>query len=364
MSELPTIEQALKLTKEGNREAALQLVIAILKTDPNYLEAWLLAASLTDDRKQQAHALRQVLTLRPDDSWAAEQLHKLEDKAEVGEDVLPGKKVVSSAKAATLEHATIRRTSLFRIGGITLAGIAVIMVGTIFALSVLPPTLPDAGEIKTPTPTRLSPTNTPTLSSASLEPTPDLVASPDNSTPTTTPTPPGQEPSPPGSETAVVIKVIDGDTIEVDLNGRIVEVQYLGIYAPTLDDLCGTQAAEFNASLVDGQTVDLVREISDTDNEGRLLRHVYIGSLFVNAEMIAKGYALAAIVPPDVGQAEYFMQLEQQARENGLGCLDTLVTEPVPSEVGGTPPGAGDASTAEPLPPVSDGPPNFPTPTP
>lgn len=366
MSELPTIERAFELAEEGNREAALQLAIEILKTDPNHLEAWRLAASVTDDREQQAHALRQVLTLRPDETWATEQLRKLEDEAEADEDVSTRKKVGSSTKATTPKRTTLWRTSLLRIGGITLAGIAIIMLGIILALKVFSPTLPDVMENKTPTLANLSQSDTPTLSPTSKGLDPDLIASSDTISPTITPVSPSQDTSPPSSETAVVVRVIDGDTIEVELDESMVEVQYLGIYVPTLDDLCGQQAAEFNASLVDGQTVSLVREISDTDSEGRLLRHVYVGSLFVNAEMIAQGYALAAITPPDVGQSEYFASLEQQAREGNLGCVNTLIPESIPSDEGeSTPPGAGNTSTTEATPPSdSEGPPNFPTSTP
>ena len=127
-----------------------------------------------------------------------------------------------------------------------------------------------------------------------------------------------QEPS--GGEPAVVTRVIDGDTIDVRLNGEIVRVRYIGVNTPERDEACFSSATEANRALVEGQSVVLTRDQSDTDRYGRLLRFVYVGDVFVNATLAARGYAESVEYRPDVTQAPLFRQLEQQAAAAGLGC--------------------------------------------
>jgi len=48
-------------------------------------------------------------------------------------------------------------------------------------------------------------------------------------------------------ETAYVKRVIDGDTIEVDLNGKAYKVRYIGINSPEYDQPCGDKATQANS---------------------------------------------------------------------------------------------------------------------
>jgi hypothetical protein len=71
--------------------------------------------------------------------------------------------------------------------------------------------------------------------------------------------------------------------------------------------------------MVAGQTVTLVKDVSETDRYGRLLRYVFVGDLFVNAELVRQGYATVATYPPDVACIDYFRRLEGEARERVAG---------------------------------------------
>ena len=135
--------------------------------------------------------------------------------------------------------------------------------------------------------------------------------------PTDTPTPTVE------AEVAQVIRVIDGDTIEVELDGVTYSVHYIGMNTPEMDEFCGPEAKDVNASLVEGQEVMLVKDISETDRYDRLLRYVHVGDIFVNAELVKLGYASAATYPPDVRYSDLFVQLEREAREAGRGCWAT-----------------------------------------
>ena len=79
---------------------------------------------------------------------------------------------------------------------------------------------------------------------------------------------------------------------------------------------------------MENQTVVLVRDVSETDRYGRLLRYVYVGDVFVNAELVRRGYAQVATYPPDVEFADYFVQLQREAREAGRGLWATPTPAP------------------------------------
>jgi endonuclease YncB( thermonuclease family) len=124
-------------------------------------------------------------------------------------------------------------------------------------------------------------------------------------------------------ETGQVVAVIDGDTIDVSLNGETVRVRYVGVNTPERDESCYSDATAANRAMVEGQTVTLVRDSSNTDRYGRLLRFIYVGNTFVNREMVAQGYAEAVLYEPDDGFHNEFVQLEQAAARNRLGCHPT-----------------------------------------
>ncbi|MBK7896702.1 MAG: thermonuclease family protein [Anaerolineaceae bacterium] len=122
------------------------------------------------------------------------------------------------------------------------------------------------------------------------------------------------------SETAVVTEVIDGDTINVLLNGRSSRVRYIGIDTPERDEACFADATAANTAWVEGQTVRLVQDVSNTDRFDRLLRYVYVDDVLVNAELVAGGWAESKRYPPDDELFNYLEDLEDSAAEQQLGC--------------------------------------------
>jgi micrococcal nuclease len=144
---------------------------------------------------------------------------------------------------------------------------------------------------------------------------------------------------PPGLTEALVTKVIDGDTIEVEIEGKSYKVRYIGIDTPELHhperpvEYYAQEAYEKNKELVEGKMVLLKKDISETDSYGRLLRYVYVGDVFVNAYLVQHGYALVATYPPDVKYQEYFLELQREAREAGRGLWGPILTLPSPGQV-------------------------------
>lgn len=127
-------------------------------------------------------------------------------------------------------------------------------------------------------------------------------------------------------ETASVTRIIDGDTIEVDINGATYRVRYIGMDTPERGDTFFSEATEANRLLVENQTVILVKDVSETDRYGRLLRYVYLqDGTFVNAELVRQGFALVATFPPDVAHQAEFVALQEEARNAGNGLWAGVV---------------------------------------
>ena len=130
---------------------------------------------------------------------------------------------------------------------------------------------------------------------------------------------------PPGSARAYVTRVVDGDTIEVQLEGKIEDVRYIGVDTPETVkpgapvDCFGPQASSFNHRLVEGRQVKLVFDVQRRDVYGRLLAYVYLGKRFVSAELVRRGLARTLTIPPDDGFAGYLKRLEIAAARAGRG---------------------------------------------
>lgn len=125
---------------------------------------------------------------------------------------------------------------------------------------------------------------------------------------------------PAGAEYASVIFVIDGDTIDVSIEGREERVRYISVNTPERDEPCYDEATNANRILVENQIVTLVKDVSERDSYGRLLRYVYIGEVFVNAQLVADGWAEARRYNPDTAQYDYLDSLEANAAAQNLGC--------------------------------------------
>lgn len=119
-----------------------------------------------------------------------------------------------------------------------------------------------------------------------------------------------------------VLRVIDGDTIEVEKLGK---VRYIGVNTPETKhpsrgpEPFGREAYEANKRLVENKTVKLELDAGERDKYGRILAYVYVGNVFVNAWLVENGYAQAMTGPPNVRYADLFVKLERKARESGNG---------------------------------------------
>jgi micrococcal nuclease len=141
----------------------------------------------------------------------------------------------------------------------------------------------------------------------------------------------GGSAEPRGPIQARVTRVVDGDTIEVELaDGSREDVRYIGIDTPetvkpgTPVQCGGPRAHEVNERLVGGKTVTLRFDAERRDVYGRLLAYVYLPNgapggrpLFVNAELARRGLARTLTIPPNDSFAPLFARLAERAGVRG-----------------------------------------------
>jgi endonuclease YncB( thermonuclease family) len=133
---------------------------------------------------------------------------------------------------------------------------------------------------------------------------------------------PGPPPAsvPPGAAAARLLRVVDGDTIEVATEGITETVRYIGIDTPERGRPGYRSASEANAALLGDGALWLAKDRSERDRYDRLLRYVYNGEgIMVNQALVAQGWAQSVEYPPDTAYAAELRQAAVEAAQAGLG---------------------------------------------
>lgn len=131
---------------------------------------------------------------------------------------------------------------------------------------------------------------------------------------------------------ATVVRVIDGDTIEVTFGEVTEPVRLIGVDTPeTVDQrkpiqCFGPEASAHTKELLpEGTAIRLELDEEPRDRYGRLLAYVYRGldGLFVNLELVDGGYGSFLVIEPNSIHAEQFRSAEATARQQGRGLWGT-----------------------------------------
>ncbi len=142
----------------------------------------------------------------------------------------------------------------------------------------------------------------------------------------------------PANLTATVVRVVDGDTLVIQMGGRQETVRLIGVDTPeTVHPTIGVQRGGPEASaftrrlLPPGTRVTLELDVQQRDRYGRLLAYVYLpDGRMLNAELLREGMAQLLTVPPNVRYVERFTQLQREAREAGRGLWAGLGAQEAP----------------------------------
>jgi micrococcal nuclease len=166
----------------------------------------------------------------------------------------------------------------------------------------------------------------------------------------------GEEAGPAAAD-AVVTRVVDGDTVEARIDGRVEDVRLIGIDTPETVkpgspvECFGPQASRFAHGLLEGRRVRLVFGVERRDPYGRLLAYVYLGRVtgppgengggpfakgarqagrrrrgdgtggprLANALLVHRGLARTLTIPPNDRYAPLLKRLELGAARAGRG---------------------------------------------
>ena len=124
-----------------------------------------------------------------------------------------------------------------------------------------------------------------------------------------------------------IVKIVDGDTVDIDYKGEIKTVRLKGVDTPETVhptdpvELGGREASIFTRNLLIGESVYLRFEEGDVeDNYNRMLAYVYRApdGLFVNLEIVRQGYGRAETRFP-LKHKELFLHYEKIAKETRKG---------------------------------------------
>jgi len=124
---------------------------------------------------------------------------------------------------------------------------------------------------------------------------------------------------------ARVVRVVDGDTLEVLADGRPVRVRIFGIDTPERGQPWSRKAKEALARRVAGKEVR-INEV-DTDDYGRLVGEVYADDVCVGCELVREGHAW---VYRRYTQDRVLLALEAEAREHRRGLWALPEAERIP----------------------------------
>lgn len=147
----------------------------------------------------------------------------------------------------------------------------------------------------------------------------------------------GKTPEEPANPLYPVTRVVDGDTIVVNINGVDEKVRLIGIDTPesvhpdsTLNSELGKIASDFTTKLLSGKSVTLEMDVQERDKYGRILAYVYLDGVMVNKTLLSAGMAQVATYPPNVKYVEDFKALEKIARDGNVGLWGDINIEDTP----------------------------------
>lgn len=135
---------------------------------------------------------------------------------------------------------------------------------------------------------------------------------------------------------ATVVRVVDGDTIVVDIRGTTERVRLIGVDTPesvkpnSPVECYGKEASAHTKDLLpEGARVRLVLDVEERDRYRRLLAYVYRSAddVFVNLALATDGYAGLLTYPPNVAHVEELREAVASARRDGRGLWSACAAD-------------------------------------
>lgn len=143
-----------------------------------------------------------------------------------------------------------------------------------------------------------------------------------------------------GRDVASVIRVIDGDTVDVDLDGDETRIRLLNVDTPETKhpdepvQCLGLEASQFLEDLLPvGTEVELDYDVEKEDSYGRTLAGLFHEDVLVNAQIAAEGLGVAVVYEPNSKFYDEVKNAEQSAREEQVGLFDLQIECALPQQL-------------------------------
>ena len=123
-------------------------------------------------------------------------------------------------------------------------------------------------------------------------------------------------------------KVVDGDTVDIDINGNTERVRLIGVNTPETKhptkpiECFGPEASAYLTQLLPkGTHVRIERDIEARDRYGRMLLYLYRESdnLFINLDLVLRGYGTPMSIEPNTFHRNDFVRAAAQAEAANVG---------------------------------------------
>lgn len=124
---------------------------------------------------------------------------------------------------------------------------------------------------------------------------------------------------------AKVVNVVDGDTIDVIMNGKKERVRFILVDTPETKhpqmgvQPFGEEASNFTKEQLLDQDIILELDVAERDRYGRLLAYIWLNGKNFNEILIERGLARVAVFPPNTKYVDRFREIQQTAQEQAIG---------------------------------------------
>ncbi|WP_391558258.1 thermonuclease family protein [Robertmurraya sp.] len=125
---------------------------------------------------------------------------------------------------------------------------------------------------------------------------------------------------------AKVVRVVDGDTMEVSYDGKQETIRLLLVDTPETKhpdkpvQPFGPEASSFAKKTLEDKDVKLEIDVSERDKYGRLLCYLWVGDKMFNEMLLEKGLArVAYVIPPNVKYVDQYRETQKKAQQSGIG---------------------------------------------
>ena len=119
---------------------------------------------------------------------------------------------------------------------------------------------------------------------------------------------------------ALMIKAIDGDTIEVFVDNSTEKVRLLGINTPEKGKPYYQEAKKFLQEF-ENKTIEILRDWEDEDKYDRKLRYVFYNNRLLNIEILQEGLATSYMID-ELDYKDKIIDAEDFAKNSGIGLWE------------------------------------------